>query len=34
MTRDLSRLVGGDTAWLTTEEFLATLDDNLAKALA
>lgn len=34
MTRDLSRLVGSDTAWLTTEEFLATLDDNLAKALA
>lgn len=34
MTRDLSRLVGGDTPWLTTEEFLATLDDNLAKALA
>lgn len=34
MTRDLSRLVGGDTPWLTTEEFLVTLDDNLAKALA
>lgn len=34
MTRDLSRLVGGDTPWLTTEEFLATLDDNLANALA
>ena len=34
MTHDLSRLVGGDTPWLTTEEFLATLDDNLAKALA
>lgn len=34
MTRDLSRLVGGDTPWLTTEEFLVALDDNLAKALA
>ncbi|MHB0828909.1 MAG: NADP-dependent isocitrate dehydrogenase [Schaalia turicensis] len=34
MTRDLSRLVGSDTPWLTTEEFLVALDDNLAKALA
>ena len=30
MTKDLALLVGGDTPWLTTEEFLAALDDNLA----
>jgi isocitrate dehydrogenase len=30
MTKDLALLVGGDTSWLTTEEFLAALDDNLA----
>jgi isocitrate dehydrogenase len=33
MTKDLALLVGGDTPWLTTEEFLAALDDNLAAKL-
>ncbi|WP_149360651.1 NADP-dependent isocitrate dehydrogenase [Lolliginicoccus suaedae] len=33
MTKDLAGLVGGDQGWLTTEEFLAALDDNLAAAL-
>jgi isocitrate dehydrogenase len=31
MTKDLALLVGGDTGWLTTDEFLAALADNLAK---
>jgi hypothetical protein len=26
--------VGGDTPWLTTEEFLDALDTNLGKAMA
>ena len=29
MTKDLALLVGGDTPFLTTEEFLAKLDENL-----
>jgi isocitrate dehydrogenase len=29
MTKDLALLVGPDTAWLTTEDFLAALDENL-----
>jgi isocitrate dehydrogenase len=29
MTKDLALLVGPDTAWLTTEEFLAAVDENL-----
>ncbi|WP_290716012.1 isocitrate/isopropylmalate family dehydrogenase, partial [Gordonia sp. UBA7599] len=33
MTKDLALLVGSDQAYQTTEEFLATLDENLAKAL-
>jgi isocitrate dehydrogenase len=33
MTKDLALLVGGDTAWLTTEEFLDALDQNLQKAM-
>lgn len=32
MTKDLSLLVGGDQSYLTTEEFLGALDENLAKA--
>jgi len=32
MTKDLALLVGPDQAWLTTEEFLAALDENLQKA--
>src|SRR5947209_1194720 len=33
MTKDLALLVGPDQGWLTTEEFLAALDENLQKAL-
>ncbi|MBA2532404.1 MAG: NADP-dependent isocitrate dehydrogenase [Nocardioidaceae bacterium] len=32
MTKDLALLVGPDQGWLTTEEFLAALDENLAGA--
>jgi len=32
MTKDLALLVGPDQPWLTTEEFLAALDENLASA--
>jgi isocitrate dehydrogenase len=34
MTKDLALLVGPDQSWLTTEEFLATLDKNLAAELS
>jgi len=34
MTKDLALLIGGDQPWLTTEEFLAALDENLAARLA
>ncbi|GAB3208993.1 NADP-dependent isocitrate dehydrogenase [Marinactinospora thermotolerans] len=34
MTKDLALLVGGDQEWLTTEQFLAALDENLQKRLA
>ena len=34
MTKDLALLVGGNTPFLTTEEFLATLDGNLRAAMA
>ncbi|NLZ17702.1 MAG: NADP-dependent isocitrate dehydrogenase [Desulfobulbaceae bacterium] len=33
MTKDLAILVGAEQKWLTTEEFLAKLDENLRKAL-
>ncbi|MCL2455837.1 MAG: NADP-dependent isocitrate dehydrogenase [Micrococcales bacterium] len=33
MTKDLALLLGPDAPWLTTEEFLAALDENLAAAL-
>jgi isocitrate dehydrogenase len=33
MTKDLALLVGPDQAYLTTEEFLAALDENLAAAI-
>jgi isocitrate dehydrogenase len=33
MTKDLALLVGRDQPWLTTEEFLAALDENLQKAM-
>ncbi|MGH3947930.1 MAG: NADP-dependent isocitrate dehydrogenase [Pseudonocardiaceae bacterium] len=34
MTKDLALLVGKDTPFQTTEEFLATLDENLQKKMA
>jgi isocitrate dehydrogenase len=34
MTKDLALLVGPDTPFLTTEEFLAALDENLHSAVA
>ena len=34
MTKDLATLVGPDQSWQTTEEFLATLDTNLAARLS
>ena len=33
MTKDLAILVGKDQAWLTTEDFLAKLDENLKQAI-
>src|SRR5512142_437337 len=33
MTKDLALLVGPDQQWLTTEAFLAALDENLAAAI-
>jgi isocitrate dehydrogenase len=34
MTKDLALLVGSDQSWLTTEDFLDTLDKNLAARLS
>jgi isocitrate dehydrogenase len=34
MTKDLALLIGPDQGWLTTEQFLAAIDENLAAALA
>ncbi|WP_084961622.1 NADP-dependent isocitrate dehydrogenase [Thermoactinospora rubra] len=34
MTKDLALLVGGDTKWLTTQEFLGAIDENLRKKMA
>ena len=34
MTKDLAGLIGPDQAWLTTEDFLAALDENLSARLA
>jgi isocitrate dehydrogenase len=34
MTKDLALLVGPDQGWLTTEEFLSALDENLKAAMA
>jgi isocitrate dehydrogenase len=34
MTKDLAVLIGPDQSWLTTEEFLDTLDKNLAARVA
>ena len=33
MTKDLALLVGPDSPWLTTEEFLAAIDANLRRAI-
>jgi isocitrate dehydrogenase len=33
MTKDLALLVGGDQDFLSTEEFLAAIDDRLQKAM-
>jgi isocitrate dehydrogenase len=33
MTKDLALLVGPDQAFLTTEEFLAAVDENLQSAM-
>lgn len=33
MTKDLALLVGNDQAWLTTQEFLAAVDENLRIAI-
>ena len=34
MTKDLALLVAPDQPWLTTQDFLAALDENLKKAMA
>jgi len=34
MTKDLAVLVGPDQQWLTTEEFLAALEENLQRDMA
>jgi isocitrate dehydrogenase len=33
MTKDLALLVGGDQEWLTTEEFLGAIDENLQREM-
>src|SRR5262245_42193829 len=34
MTKDLALLIGPDQEWLTTQDFLAAIDENLKKAMA
>ena len=34
MTKDLALLIGKDQPWLTTEAFLAAIDENLQKKRA
>ena len=34
MTKDLAMLIGPDQPWLTTQDFLAAIDENLQKAMA
>jgi isocitrate dehydrogenase len=34
MTKDLALLVGPDQEWQSTEEFLASIDENLQSAAA
>jgi isocitrate dehydrogenase len=33
MTKDLALLVGDDQDWLTTQEFLGAIDENLHKEM-
>lgn len=33
MTKDLALLIGGDTGWLTTDEFMGALADHLARRI-
>jgi isocitrate dehydrogenase len=34
MTKDLALLVGPDQQWQTTQEFLASIDDNLKQEMS
>jgi isocitrate dehydrogenase len=34
MTKDLAILISPDSPWQTTQEFLASIDENLQKAMA
>jgi isocitrate dehydrogenase len=34
MTKDLAALIAPDQPWLTTQEFLAAIDENLRRAMA
>ena len=34
MTKDLALLISPDQPWLTTQQFLAKLDENLQKAMS
>jgi isocitrate dehydrogenase len=34
MTKDLARLISAEEEWQTTQEFLASIDDNLQQAMA
>jgi isocitrate dehydrogenase len=34
MTKDLALLIGPDAPWLSTDDFMAALEDNLARKLA
>jgi isocitrate dehydrogenase len=34
MTKDLALLISRDAPWQTTQEFLASIDENLQKAMA
>ncbi len=34
MTKDLALLIGGGTGWLTTDEFMTAVSDNLARKLS
>ena len=33
MTKDLALLISPDQKWLTTEEFMAAIDENLKKTM-